>query len=115
MFDRKLLLNLLSTTAVVGFFFVLARVSISSFETRLSIGLCLTLLLVIWSKWLRTRLARRTATYLCLAVFYFVLFLVEHGPGDLGTQIGGVMSLIALFGLVFQLRSNAVSDENEVD
>ncbi|MGD0548106.1 MAG: hypothetical protein ABR991_09830 [Terracidiphilus sp.] len=115
MLDRKSLLNLLLTAAVVVFFFVLDRVSISGFETKLSVGLCLTLLLVIWSKWLSVHRARLTASYPCLAGFYFVLFLVERGPNDFGTQIGGVMFLIGLVGFIYILRTKAEPDEDEAD
>ena len=115
MFDRKLLQDLLLTAADVVFFFVLDRVSISGFETKLTVGLCLTLLLVIWSKWLRVHRARLVASNPCLMGAFFVLFLVERGPGDLGTFIGGAGFLVGLIGLVYKLRSKSGSDDIEPD
>ncbi|MGD0799720.1 MAG: hypothetical protein ABR906_00240 [Terracidiphilus sp.] len=114
MLGRKLLHNLLPTATVVVFFFVLDRRSITGFEARLTVGLCLTLLLIIWSEWLKARRLRLTASYPCLFGFYFVLFLVERGPGDLGTLIGGAGFLLGLALLFRRLRSKKEPTPDEV-
>jgi hypothetical protein len=115
MFDRTLLGNLLLTTGDAVYLFVIERDSKSVFEARLGVGLFLALLWVIWSKWLRTRRARLAALTPCFMGAFFVLFLVERGPRDLGTFIGGAGFLVGLIGLVYKLRSKAEPDEGEAD
>jgi hypothetical protein len=46
---------------------------------------------------------------------FFVHFLEERGPRDLGTFIGGAGFLVGLIGLVYKLRSKAEPDSNEAD
>ena len=106
---------MLLTAAVVEYFFVLDRLSTSRFDTNLVIVLCLALISVIWSKRLRARRARLVASNPCLMGAFFVHFLVERGPRDLGTFIGGAGFLVGLIGLVYKLRSKAEPDSNEAD
>jgi hypothetical protein len=115
MFDRTLLGNLLLTACDAVYLFVIERNSKSAFETRLGVGLFLSLLWVIWSEWLRAHNARLAATYFCTAGAVFVHFLVERGHDDLGTSIGGFAFLVGLVWLVFQLRLKTEPDEGKAD
>jgi hypothetical protein len=115
MIDRTVIHNLLLTAADAVYLFVIERDSKSVFETRLGVVLFLALLPIIWSKWLRAHRARRAATYFCSAGVVFVYFLVERGPNDLGTSIGGIAFVVGLAWLIFQVRVKAEPDEGEAD
>ena len=115
MFDRRLLYSFLLTIAVAVYIFWLDRMSTSRFDRYLEVGLCIALILVIWSKILREHRARLVASNPCFMGAFFVHFLVKCGPSDLGTIIGGAGFLIGLILLVQKLRSKAEPDEKETD
>lgn len=107
MFNRRLFVNLLLTAVIAVLFLMLKRDSISGFDVKLSAGLCISLLVVIWLKPLIEHRARLTATVPCCALFLFVHNLVERGPGALGTWLGGSLFLTGIIGLGLQLRRTA--------
>jgi hypothetical protein len=115
MFDRKSLLKLLLTAAVAVCFFVLNRLSKSSFTTGLEIGLCFVLLLSIWSKRVRKHHVFTGAFFSYLWGTYFAIFWIESGPRAFGTWLSGTCFIFTLILFVVTLCLKAEPDEDEAD
>ena len=115
MLDRRLLLKLFLTAAVVIISFTIHKQLKSSFETGLAIGFCFVILLSIWSNRVRKHRSFPGILYCYGFGTLFALLWVERGFSDLGTWISGTCFIFILIMLVRNMCLKAEPDEGEAD